>query len=297
MTFKDFILEGVYGHFCVPSASGGTYAFLYGLGLLLCTLTYFLGSLNFSIIVSHVLYHDDIRRYGSGNAGSTNMLRIYGRRAAAFTFLGDALKAVLSCLFGYFMMGYIGACIAGFFCILGHIFPIYYHFRGGKGIVTVAFMVLMLDPVVFAILFGFFLVILVGSRIVSLASIMCALLYPLVLYRIEGPGTPVVFAFLCTALVVFMHRENMMRIFHGQESRIDFKALFRKGTPPVTEVKKAEGAATNDEGEGTDEASSAEAAPATPRPYDASDYKKTSVSRAKQKRRREQAKQEKRNKA
>jgi glycerol-3-phosphate acyltransferase PlsY len=118
--------------------------------------------------------------------------------------------------------------VAGFFCILGHCFPIWYKFKGGKGIVTVAFMVLMLDPIVFAILFFIFFALVFATKMVSFGSVICVMLFPILLDRIEGPGIPVIFAMLITVLVVFMHRENILRIFHGEESKIDFAKLFSK---------------------------------------------------------------------
>ena len=124
------------------------------LAIILCAaIAYFLGSLNFAIIISKYKFHDDIRNYGSGNGGLTNMMRTYGKKAAAFTLLGDVMKAVVSVLLGMLIAGESGAYLAGFFCVFGHSFPIYYGFKGGKGVLTTAAMVLCLDPLVFLILF------------------------------------------------------------------------------------------------------------------------------------------------
>ena len=123
---------------------------------------YLLGSLNSAIIISRVLYKDDIRRYGSGNAGLTNMLRTYGLKAAGLTLLGDVMKNVIAIfiaaiLFGFNYVGGISAhdgfCyVAGLFAILGHIFPVYYKFKGGKGVLSVATVAAILTPIPFAIL-------------------------------------------------------------------------------------------------------------------------------------------------
>lgn len=228
MTFQEFLIEGFIGHYARHHLAGTAYALLTGGAILLCMLTYLVGSLNFSIIISKHYHNDDIRNYGSGNAGTTNMLRTYGRRAAVLTLIGDALKAIVSTLYGYALLGFTGAYLAGFFCILGHCFPIWYKFKGGKGIVTVAFMVLMLDPIVFAILFFIFFALVFATKMVSFGSVICVMLFPILLDRIEGPGIPVIFAMLITVLVVFMHRENILRIFHGEESKIDFAKLFSK---------------------------------------------------------------------
>ena len=228
MTFQEFLIEGFIGHYARHHLTGTAYALLTGVAILLCMLTYLVGSLNFSIIISKRYHNDDIRNYGSGNAGTTNMLRTYGRRAAVLTLVGDALKAIVSTLYGYALLGFTGAYVAGFFCILGHCFPIWYKFKGGKGIVTVAFMVLMLDPIVFAILFFIFFALVLATKMVSFGSVICVMLFPLLLERIEGPGIPIIFAMLITVLVVFMHRDNILRIFHGEESKIDFAKLFSK---------------------------------------------------------------------
>ena len=228
MTFQEFLIEGFIGHYARHHLAGTAYALLTGGAILLCMLTYLVGSLNFSIIISKHYHNDDIRNYGSGNAGTTNMLRTYGRRAAVLTLIGDALKAIVSTLYGYALLGFTGAYVAGFFCILGHCFPIWYKFKGGKGIVTVAFIVLMLDPIVFAILFFIFFALVFATKMVSFGSVICVMLFPILLDRIEGPGIPVIFAMLITVLVVFMHRENILRIFHGEESKIDFAKLFSK---------------------------------------------------------------------
>ena len=118
---------------------------------------YLLGSINLSIILSSKYYKDDIRRHGSGNAGMTNVMRTYGKKMAIITFAGDFLKAVVASLVGRLVLGYHGAMIAGFFCFIGHIFPCYYRFKGGKGVVTAAAMILMTNPVVCLILFILYL--------------------------------------------------------------------------------------------------------------------------------------------
>ncbi|MBO5416914.1 MAG: glycerol-3-phosphate 1-O-acyltransferase PlsY [Clostridia bacterium] len=189
---------------------------------------YLLGSMNFAIIISKTRYKSDIRNHGSGNAGATNMMRTFGKSAAGLTFLGDALKAFASGLIGYIALGQYGAYIAGLFCILGHMFPIYYKFKGGKGVVTAAISVLMCNPIVFLVLLVLFVVIVAFTKYISLASIMCMLLYPVILDRVEklmgvGPGAYVIIAIVNAALVIFMHRENIKRLWQGKESKFSFK--------------------------------------------------------------------------
>ncbi|MBE6610909.1 MAG: glycerol-3-phosphate acyltransferase, partial [Ruminococcaceae bacterium] len=196
--------------------------------ILLCAagavIAYFLGSLNFAVIISKVKFKDDIRRYGSGNAGMTNMLRTYGKAAAAFTLLGDAAKTAVSVLIGTLLCGEAGAYIAGFGCVLGHSFPIFYNFRGGKGIVVTATMLLCLEPVVFLILFAIFVILVASTKFLSLGSIIGMLLYPLLLNRmysflnngLEEGAVPAIISILNTVLVVWLHRENIKRLMKGE---------------------------------------------------------------------------------
>lgn len=189
---------------------------------------YLLGSINFAIIISGKKYKQDIRDHGSKNAGMTNMMRTYGKKAAGLTLLGDALKAVAACLVGYVLIGSLGAYIAGLFCILGHIFPIFYRFKGGKGVVTTAVAILMCNPIVFAILFLLFVIIVLFTKYISLGSVVCVMLYPLLLDSISriftGSPTPyVVFAMITAVVVVVKHWGNIKRLAAGKESKFSFK--------------------------------------------------------------------------
>ena len=199
----------------------------FGTILSIVVIAYLLGSLNFAIIISGRKFKDDIRSHGSKNAGMTNMMRTYGKAAAGLTLLGDALKAVVACLVGYGLFGTMGAYIAGLFCIIGHMFPIFYRFKGGKGVVTSAITVLMCNPFVFLILFILFVLIVVFTKYISLGSVMCMLLYPLILHRINllfGQPTPeFIYAILMTVLVVVKHKENISRLLKGTESKFSFK--------------------------------------------------------------------------
>lgn len=190
--------------------------------ILLCMIpAYFLGSLNFAVILSGRFYGEDVRQKGSGNAGMTNMLRNYGKGAAALTLLGDVLKAVIACLIGYFAFGITGAYLAGLFCVLGHMFPIYYHFKGGKGVATTAALMLMVHPPLFLLLLVVFALIVLSTKYVSLASIMCVMIWPLFLSQMETTlGAPVLISLVIAALVVFMHRSNIKRLLRGEENKI-----------------------------------------------------------------------------
>ena len=205
---------------------------------------YLLGSINFAIIISGKKYKQDIRDHGSKNAGMTNMMRTYGKKAAGLTLLGDALKAVAACLVGYVLIGSLGAYIAGLFCILGHIFPIFYRFKGGKGVVTTAVAILMCNPIVFAILFLLFVIIGLFTKDISLGSVVCVMLYPLLLDSISriftGSPTPyVVFAMITAVVVVVKHWGNIKRLAEGKESKFSFKKSV-KAPEEKTEQPKEE---------------------------------------------------------
>lgn len=198
--------------------------------VLLCSvLPYLLGSLNAAIIVSRYKYHDDIRNHGSGNAGLTNMARVFGKKGALFTLLGDIAKQFLSVLIGIILCGEWGAYVAGVFCMFGHIFPLYYHFRGGKGVLTAATMILMIDWQVFLITFALFLLTVLITRYVSLGSIIGGFALPGVVYssavlRGTMPSLPaIIFSIFIGLLLIFMHRSNIRRLFNGTENKFKFK--------------------------------------------------------------------------
>jgi glycerol-3-phosphate acyltransferase PlsY len=196
--------------------------------ILIFMIAYLLGSINFATFISNRKYKDDIREHGSGNAGMTNMMRTYGKSAAILTLVGDALKAIISCIIGFLIFGHFGAYAAGLFCMLGHVFPIYYGFRGGKGVVTAAATILMTDPFTFFILITLFVIMVAIWRYISLASITCIGLYPLVLSfttRVfAGKISPfILFTVIMAALIIWKHWPNVQRLREGTESKFSFK--------------------------------------------------------------------------
>ena len=216
------------------------------LSLALCVLLsiavpYLLGSLNFGIILSKLFFHEDIRDYGSGNAGTTNMLRTYGKRFAAITLVCDMLKGALAVVFGALMLNpralapVDGIALSALFVILGHCFPCFYRFKGGKGVATFAMVILITRPIVFLILLFVFVVIVAGTKFISLGSIICALLFPVFshsLYTGEETGWFNLAAVAIALLVVFMHRANIGRLLAGKESKLSFSKKQK------TEIKK-----------------------------------------------------------
>ena len=235
-----------------PLNSVGYYA-VHAVGILLCiVLPYLLGSLNFAIIISKLFFHDDIRKYGSGNAGTTNMLRTYGKLPAAATLLLDMSKGAISVLLGLLILGtgvyteagytsvFSGTYIAGLFAILGHMFPCFYRFKGGKGVATTAVVVLCTNPFLFAILLLAFVIIVAGSKMISLGSVMCMLLYPVLMSRLAAEQPQgILISFLIAALVIFMHRSNIKRIWEGKESKLSFKKHAKVPTSDTNDDKNA----------------------------------------------------------
>lgn len=209
---------------------------------------YLLGSVNSAIIVSKVLFGDDIRRHGSGNAGLTNMLRTFGKKAAGLTLLGDVLKTVLAIVIGSVLggFGYIGGIsvgalycelplnyMAGFFAVIGHILPIYYGFKGGKGVLCTAAMALVLTPIEFLLLLAIFVIMVAWSKYVSLGSVTVAMLYPIlvtahikVIFNSSGSqnGIMALVTILLAIIIVYCHRENLKRISDGTERKLSFKS-------------------------------------------------------------------------
>ncbi len=184
---------------------------------------YLIGSLSFSILLSRSQYKDDIRNYGSGNAGMTNMLRTFGKWAAVVVFAGDFLKGLAAVLLGGAIGGEAGALLAGFFAVVGHVFPLYFHFRGGKGVATSAGVILGLHPLVLLVLGSVFLLVLFLSRIVSLSSICAAVSYPITALLLRLPRPELLLSVVLAALVIWLHRANIGRLMRGEEHRFGVK--------------------------------------------------------------------------
>ncbi len=226
--------------------------------VLTAVIAYLLGSVSFSIIITRIVdNHADIRTMGSGNAGFTNVLRSVGKAPAVLTILFDFLKGVISVIIGWLLFSTIqtvdggsvlqseiisyGKYIGGMCCMLGHIFPIFFGFRGGKGVVTVAAMLAVADWRIFLATIITFGLIFLFTRIISKASVIGAILLPvytfLVTYFLDylpSQGTDsrhtavyVIVATVCMALVgitvVVKHKENIKRILNGTEKKISAK--------------------------------------------------------------------------
>ena len=223
------ILEwGVLGDFLIrKNVSGRSF-----LGYLLCAIfliaviSYLLGSINPAILISKKRYGQDVRTLGSGNAGMTNMFRSFGKSAGFLTLAGDSAKALVAVLAGFLILGAPGQYVAGFFCLLGHAFPVYFHFKGGKGVIVSAITILLIDPLVFLTLIVIFALMFAATQIISASSLTAAFFYPLVVYafNINHPGTIyILFSLLTSFLVIGMHRENIHRLINKTEKKFVIK--------------------------------------------------------------------------
>lgn len=198
--------------------------------ILSAAVAYLLGSLSFGIILSKVKYKKDIRDYGSNNAGMTNTLRTFGKRAAAFVFVFDALKGSAAVLLAKYVLSFSGdaqlcAYIALFFAVVGHMFPVYFKFKGGKGAATALGATTALAPLTFPLVMIPFFVVVFTSKMVSLASVISGVFLPFItfgIYYCKGEPTlvPTVSTALVAVLIVFMHRSNIKRILKGEERKI-----------------------------------------------------------------------------
>lgn len=202
---------------------------------------YLLGSVDTGILVSKYIYHDDVRNHGSGAAGMTNMLRTFGKKAAALTALGDVLKGVAAVCVGRWLFShlptdsslsvYLGAYIAAICAVIGHSKPIYFGFKGGKGVLVAAGAILATQPVLIPVLAAIFLLCLVPTGMVSLGSIAMAAAYPFltlgwcVLNKLSTGDCAVCFigAAVIGCMVIYMHRSNIKRIKEGKEYRFGSK--------------------------------------------------------------------------
>ncbi len=197
---------------------------------------YLLGSANTSLVVGK-FYGVDVRKHGSGNAGLTNTLRTIGKMAALFVVLGDILKGVLSCLIGYFILKDIqivgiasvevpwnvGMFFGGLGAILGHNWPLYFGFKGGKGILTTFSIVMMTAPYIGLILLGIFIVIVSITRYVSLGSIIGCVLFPIFIAVFYKNLVFVTFAIFIAAVAIIRHKQNVVRLLNGNESKLGSK--------------------------------------------------------------------------
>lgn len=219
-------------------------------GIITAVIAYLFGSISFAVIFTKMSSNKDIRDMGSGNAGFTNVLRSVGVAPAVFTLLFDFLKGVIAGFVGSWIFSTIsvveasltdeltvyGGLIGGVFAIIGHMYPIYFGFKGGKGIVTAAAMMAVTDWRVFLMIVATFLIVFFISKIISLASITCAALYSVYTFIItfffeyKTGDFPLRFVLICSFFALFLgifviikHKENIKRLLKGEEKKITAK--------------------------------------------------------------------------
>lgn len=196
--------------------------------LLVALGSYLLGSVSLSIYMSRKMYGGDVRSKGSGNAGATNMARVYGMSAGFLTLGADVLKAVISMGAGYLLLGDMGLSLGGICCIVGHCFPVFYGFKGGKGVSVGGALSLMLDWRVGLLVIACFLLGAFLSKKVSLGSVLGALAAGIGPFIFGVSGPRMVLGVVAMCIVVYRHKENIVRLIKGMEP--DFKAAKRTKT-------------------------------------------------------------------
>ena len=203
--------------------------FLYYGGIALAC--YLLGCFNGAVIVSKYILRDDVRNHGSGNAGLTNFHRTFGGGLTLVVILCDVLKAVLAVLLGSWLFGgnpMLGKYFAALFCLLGHMFPCMFHFKGGKGILSGGTIAIMIDWRVALVVWGGFIVLTVLTKYVSLGSCWAGATFPIATFLFH-PGTaaadPVIVALsvVIGGLILYMHRGNIHRLLTGTENKFHLK--------------------------------------------------------------------------
>lgn len=206
---------------------------------IIAILSYLLGSLNFGVILSNTVKKEDVRDSGSGNAGTTNMMRTYGKTLGLLTIAGDILKVMVAIWIAFRIMGVeefkatldslsdypqvVLKSFAGLFAVFGHIFPCFFKFKGGKGVATSGGMVIMIDWRIALILLVIFALTILITKYVSLGSILMAVFYPVFIGIFYKDIILVLIATVFTIIVVVAHRENVKRLINHTENKIGQK--------------------------------------------------------------------------
>ncbi len=202
--------------------------------ILIGIIAYCLGSISFSVIFSKKIAGFDVREKGSGNAGSTNVLRTVGKRAAALTLVCDILKGIIAVLLAYAFShivedanGALMVQIAGIMAVIGHTFPVFFKFKGGKGVATSLGIIMLINYQIGLICLIFALLVMFLTKTVSIGSIMAAILFPVLTLLIHDnyliEGNYIIFGILLALIVIYNHRSNIKRIMNGEENKLSIK--------------------------------------------------------------------------
>ena len=196
--------------------------------LLVAVISYFLGCFNGAVIVSKYILRDDVRTHGSGNAGLTNFYRTFGGPLTAVVILTDVLKAVAAVLISLWLLGLplgwsaMSKYWAGVFCLLGHMFPVMFKFKGGKGILSGGTIAWMIDWRVALVVWGGFLILAVATKYVSLGSCWAGVSFPFVSWFVYHNFLILLLSIICGGLILYQHRGNIKRLLNGTESKFHF---------------------------------------------------------------------------
>lgn len=192
-------------------------------------ISYFLGCFNGSAMISRYILRDDIRNHGSGNAGLTNFYRTFGGPLTFAVIASDAVKAIIAILFASYIGGLMSPELivpakywAGTFCLLGHIFPFNFQFKGGKGILSGGTIIIMMDWRIALVAWAVFMVLAISTKYVSLGSCCAAATFPITTFFVFRDGFCTVLAIFLAGLVIWKHRGNIQRLMNGTESKFSF---------------------------------------------------------------------------
>lgn len=199
--------------------------------ILILLAAYLLGSIPFSVIIGKLFYKTDVRQFGSGNPGATNMLRTLGTKAGIIVLLLDIGKGVAAVMLAHFMenTGTLSLdelkAITGACAIAGHIFPVFLKFKGGKGVATAVGVIYAIQPLFGVIASLLFIAVLVITRYVSLGSILAAAIYPVlnIIFYKESTKGVLIFAIILALVIIFKHKTNIQRLLKGEENRFTLK--------------------------------------------------------------------------
>ncbi|MGN1367504.1 MAG: glycerol-3-phosphate 1-O-acyltransferase PlsY [Aristaeellaceae bacterium] len=190
----------------------------------IAVIAYLLGSISFGMIVSKLAGGPNLREVGSKNTGATNALRVMGVKMGLLVFVLDILKALVACIIGRVWMGLNGAMIAGLAVVIGHNWPCFFQFKGGKGVASTLAVMLMTFPIPAVICYVVAIIIIAATRYVSLGSIILGALFALlVIVTNWGNWLAIVWALVIAGLMIGRHHANIGRLLHGKENKISFK--------------------------------------------------------------------------
>lgn len=213
--------------------------------ILVVICSYFLGNITFARPLSKAM-NDDITKHGSGNPGTMNMMRTHGAKIGILTLVLDALKGVVSCLSAYFIFGgrdggelaELMKVVAGFSCFIGHLYPVVYKFKGGKGVATACGIGFCINPLLMigiAILFVTILFLTEISSVASMSSVAAFIFIHTIFYILDGYYYCLIPIYLILIFVIFAHRSNIVRLIHGKENKVHVRKYFKKKEPASSE--------------------------------------------------------------